>query len=64
MLIKFYIRYVDDFLVLTKEEDIDKIIKQFNSFDKSIQFAIHRFEDRIVHLLDIKINGCDTKIVL
>ena len=55
-LIKFYIRYVDDTLVLAKVEDIDNIMKQFNSFDKSIQFTVDKFEDGILHFLDIKIN--------
>lgn len=35
-LIKFYVRYVDDTLVLAKAEDIYNILKQFNSFDTSI----------------------------
>ena len=42
-LIKFCIRHVDDTLVLAKTEDIDNIMKQFNSFDKSNQFTIDRF---------------------
>ena len=54
-LIRFYIRYVDDNVVLVKVENIDNIMKQFNSFDKSIQIAIDRFEDGIVHFLDIKL---------
>ena len=54
-LIKFYIRYVDDTLFLAKVKDIDNIMKQFNSFDKSIQFTIDRFEDGIVHLLTSKL---------
>ena len=60
-LIKFYIRYVDYALVLAKAEDID-IMKQFNSFDKSIQFTIDRFEDGVVHFLNIKINGSETDL--
>ena len=61
-LIKFYIRYVDDTLIKAKVEDIDNIIKQFNSFEKSIQFTIGRFKDGIVHFLDIKINGSETDL--
>ena len=61
-LIKFYIRYVDDTLVLAKAENIDNIMKQFNSFDKSIQFTIDRFGDGVVHFLDIKINGSETDL--
>ena len=37
-IVKFYIRYVDDTLLLAKPEDTDKILKKFNSFDKNIQF--------------------------
>ena len=37
-------------------------MKQFNSFDKSIKFAIEKFEDGIVHFLDIKINGSETDL--
>ena len=61
-LIKFYIRYVDDTLVLAKAEDIDNIMKRFNSFVKSIQFTIDRFQDGVVHFLDIKINGSETDL--
>ena len=39
-LVKFYIRYLHDTLVLAKVQDIDKIMNQLNSFDKSIQFTI------------------------
>ena len=53
---------MDDTLVKTKVEDIDNIMKQFNSFEKSIQFTIGRFKDGIVHLLDIKIRGCETDL--
>ena len=61
-LIKFYIRYVDGTLVLVKVEDIHDIMKQFNSFDESIQFTIDRFEDGIVHFVDIKINGSEADL--
>ena len=37
-------------------------MKKFNSFDKSIQFTIDRFEDGIAHYPDIKINGSETNL--
>ena len=37
-------------------------MKQFNSFDKSIQLTIDRFEDGVVYFLDIKINGSETDL--
>ena len=61
-LIKFYIRHLDSFLVLPKVEDIDNIMKQLDSFNKSIQFTIDRSEDRIVHFLYIKNYCCETDL--
>ena len=61
-LIKFYIRYVNYMPVLANVEDIDNTLKQFNFFDKSIQFTVDRFEDGIVHFSDLKINGCETDL--
>ena len=61
-IIKFYIRYVDDNLVLVKEKDIVNIMKEFNSFDKNIKFTMNKFDDRIVHLLDIEINHSETDL--
>ena len=61
-LIDFYPRYVDDSLILLTEEDIGNIIKQFNYFDKIIQFTIYRFKDGIVHSLETKIIGCTTDL--
>ena len=45
-------RYVYDTLVLAKVEGIDNIVKQFSSFDMSIEFSIDRFEGSIVHFLE------------
>ena len=53
---------MDDTLVLAKAGEINNIMKQFNSFDKSIQFTIDNFEDGIVHFLDIKINGSEIEL--
>ena len=49
-------------VVIAKVENIDNIMKQFNSSDKSIQFTIDRFGDGILHFLDIKINGYETDL--
>ena len=61
-IIKFYIRYVDDTLVLAKEKDIVNIMKEFNSFDKNIKFTMDKFDNGKVHFLDIKINCCETDL--
>jgi len=39
-MIKFYIRYVDDTLLLTKPESVDGILRKLNSFDKNLQFSL------------------------
>ena len=46
---KFYIRYVDDTLLLAKEEDIVFIFDKFNSFYKNFKFTIYRFDDNDIH---------------
>ena len=51
--IKFYKRYVDDTLILTKPCDIPYIFSKFNSFHPSIQFTIDDFNDNDIHFLDI-----------
>ena len=52
-IIKFYIRYVDDTLVLIKEDQIENVLEKFNQFDKNLKFTVDTFEDGIVHFLDI-----------
>ena len=53
--IKFYICYVDDTLLLVKRQDIDKVLKAFNEFNKNIKFTIDRFENKTPHFLDLEI---------
>ena len=51
--IKFHTRFVDDTLLLAKEEDINYIFNKFNPFHPSLQFKIDRFDNGKVHCLDI-----------
>ena len=60
--IKFYFRYVDDTLLLVKDEDIDLILKELNSYNKNIKFTVDGFINEDVHFLDIKINQNNTDI--
>ena len=53
--IKFYIRYVDDTLVLVKPDNIDKILNLLNSFHKNLKFTVDKFENCSVHFLDLLI---------
>ena len=59
-LIKFYIRYVDDTLLLAKVEDIDPILTELNSYNKNITFTVDRFINEDVHFLNIEIHQGNT----
>ena len=52
---KFYWRYVNDTLVLVKEDQIDNILKAFNSFHNNLQFTVDKFENEDVYFLNLKI---------
>ena len=52
-ILKFCCRYVDDTLVLVKEDQIDKILKAFNSFHNNLRFTVDKFENEDkLHLID------------
>ena len=53
--LKFYCRYVEDTLVFVKEDQIEKILKAFNSFHNNLRFTVEKFENEDVHFLDLKI---------
>ena len=54
-IVKFYIRYVDDTLLVLREKDIDIVLNRFNSFNKNLQFTVDTFENCVPHFLDIEI---------
>lgn len=55
-LIKFYGRYVDDTLVLTKPENVNKILSELNSFHENLRFTVDNFDNNNVHFLDLRLN--------
>ena len=59
--IKFYIRYVDDTLLLAKEDDM-YIFDKYNSFHKNFKFTKHTFDDNNIHFLDIAIDKSKTDL--
>jgi len=61
--IKFYVRYVDDTLVLCKEQDFQYIQDRLNSFHKSLVFTREEFADNdSIHFLDISLANSSTGI--
>ena len=55
LLIKLYIRFITDTLLLVKDKVINHIHKRLNPFDKNIKFTIDTLPDGNVHFLDIKV---------
>ena len=54
-IVKFYIRYVDDTLLVLRKKDIDIVLNKFNSFNKNLKFTVDVFENCVPHFLDIEI---------
>ena len=54
--IKFYCRYVDDTLLVVKPQDVSRIHKLLNSFDKNLKFTIDFFENEVPHFLDLEMS--------
>ena len=53
--IKFYVRYVDDTVLLVKRQDIDKPLQAFTGFEKNLKFTVDKFEKETPHFLDLEI---------
>ena len=42
-------------MVLDKEDEVDKILKAFNSIHNNLRFTVDKFENEDVHFLDLRI---------
>ena len=56
-LLKVY--YVDNSLLLVKHQQINKVLKAFNEFGKSLKFTADKIENETPHFLDLEthLNG-------
>ena len=54
--IKFYRRYVDDKLRVMKPQDVSRIHKLLNGFDKNLKFTVDLFENEVPHFLEFKMS--------
>ena len=61
-IVKLYMRYADDTLLLVKDTDINYVQKRLNSFDKNIKFTGDNLPDGKVHFLDIIVDKNDSNI--
>ena len=60
--IRFYTRFVDDTLLLLKEDDIERVKAELERFDSNLKFTYDKFETEIPHFLDIEITSNGLKI--
>ena len=60
--LKFYIRYVDDMVVLMKKSDVPIVLQALDGFHKNLNFIVDTFEDKKVHFLDLLIDRNTTDI--
>ena len=61
-IVNFYIRYVNDVLVVVRKKGIDIVSKNFNRVNKKSKFAINTFQNCVPHFLDIKISPIELDI--
>ena len=54
--IKLYCQYVGDILHVVKSQDVSRIHKLLNGFEKNLKFAVDFFENEVPHFLDLKMS--------
>ena len=54
--IKLYCRYVDDTLLVVKLQDVSRVHKLLNGFDKNLKFTVDLFENEVLHFLDLEMS--------
>ena len=52
----FYGRYVDDTLVVIKQEDAKLVHDALNNFEENLSFTVDTFDNAILHFLKIEIH--------
>ena len=60
--LKFYIRFMDDTLVLMKKSDVPVVLQVLHGFHKNLNFTVDTFENKKVHFLDLLIGRNPTII--
>ena len=52
--VKFYCQYVDDTLLVVKQQDVSRVHKLLNGFFKNLKFAVDLLENEVLRFLDLK----------
>lgn len=53
-LLKFYVWYDDDALVLVKCKDLEYVCNQINTFHSNLKFTVDEFLNDDIHFLELK----------
>ncbi|KYN06205.1 hypothetical protein ALC62_02852 [Cyphomyrmex costatus] len=59
-----YYRYVDDILIMAKEEEVDKIFDVFNSYHYRLKFTIEFENNRSINFLDLSLIVVDNRLTI
>ena len=54
--IKFYIRFVDDTLLLIKPDNVKEVHNSLIKFDKNLCFNVDIFQNKVPHFLDLELS--------
>ena len=54
--IKFYGRFVDSTLLVTKAENVSHVHKALNKFDNNLRFTVDMFQNEVPHFLDLELS--------
>ena len=60
--IKHYMCYVDDTLLLIKPENVEIVLREFSSVDNNLHFTVDILDGGDIHFLDLKIEGIETDV--
>ena len=52
----FYFRYVDDTILCIKEDELDIVLKKFNSYDRHLQFTHELQNNNMIPFLDVALS--------
>ena len=58
----FYCRHINNALVVVKTQDVSRIHKLLNGFDKSLKFTVDLFKNEVPHFLDLETSPERTSI--
>ena len=59
----FYKRYVDDCLLIIKENDIDRCLCEFNDFNEHLKFTMENKENKSINFLEMSLIRKGNKII-